>query len=63
MKKILLILLCMPLIGVGQENENCNSKPDYIMSSVDFIRTIKNMMVRFFRFLTLKKIELVQLEE
>ena len=41
MKKLLLILLCMPLIGLGQ-NKACDKEPDYIMTVQDFIRTIEN---------------------
>jgi len=41
MKKLLLILLCLPMIGFGQENKNCNRKPDYIMTAEDFIRSIE----------------------
>jgi len=42
MKKLLLILLCVPLIGLGQKNKDCNSNPDYRMTAEDFIRSIEN---------------------
>ena len=41
MKKLLLILLCVSLIGLGQ-NKDCDKDPDYIMTVQDFIRTIEN---------------------
>ena len=42
MKRVLLILLCVPMIGFGQQNKDCDSDPDYIMTAEDFIRTIEN---------------------
>ena len=48
MKKLLLILLCLPMIGFGQGydlspkyNKNCNKKADYIMTAEDFIKVIE----------------------
>ena len=42
MKKLLLILLCVPLIGLSQKNKDCNSNPDYMMTAEDFIRSVEN---------------------
>ena len=41
MKKLLLILLCLPLIGMAQ-NKDCDKEADYIMTVQDFIITMKN---------------------
>ena len=55
MKKLLLLLLCVPLLfSCGEKEEekdndtkeiienNCDVNPDYIMTAEDFIRTIEN---------------------
>jgi len=49
MKRLLLILLCLPIIGFGQQNKDCDSDPDYIMSAQEFLKKIEISPERYNR--------------